>query len=383
MRCRAEKRQKACHLFASGYPRQEIADILTVPVSTIGYWTKETQIPKQSCEHCGKRFQPRRTDQQYCGSQCKANSRHKRRRGYARNCIYCASSISAESNPLKKFCSPRCGQRYHSARARGMDTPVERQQKRDQILPTILASYMQRSAGEILNRVGLPDTEANRLYLRRKVNGCPEIEKCGENKNRTYRRKLSTSQEPTPSDVAPVFSPPVERTPQSPLPTDESVRAVRNEISDLSERAKAKGAIIDQDTLARLIEEIPADLSEFVMTDEMKACFRSTPTHTVITASYFESEDVQPVFRRVISALDKEGLTLTWEFGGDLVFIAADKCPEEIAMPVREIMLKEGGNRSIRLRRGYAWGLNDWKLNRYMYPHHVLPDGWDESWWTG
>ena len=385
MRYRAEIKQKACRLFASGYPRQEIADILRVPVSTIGYWTKETQKTKQVCAHCGKRFEPRRSDQQYCGHRCQANSGYKRRRGYigARNCIYCASRISAESNRSKKFCSPRCRQRYHSDQGRGVDNPVERQQKRDQILPTILASYMGLSAREILNKVGLPDTVANRRYLRRKVDGCPEIEKCGDNKNRTYRRKLSTNQEPTGSDAASVSSLPVEGTPQSPLPTDEPVRTVQDEIHDLSERAKESRAIIDQDTLDLLIEEIPADLSKFVMTDEIKACFRVSVDHCLITASYFEPEGVAPVIARVISALVKKGLSPAWEFDGDLVFIRNQKDPEETALPVREIMLKEGGDRSIRLRRGKAWGLNDWRLNPHLYKHHVLPGGWDESWWTG
>ena len=228
---------------------------------------------------------------------------------------------------------------------------------------------MPLTAREILNKVDLPDTDANRRYLQRKVDECPEIKKSGENKGRTYCTKDSAIQEEMEIDA--------------PLVSSQPVLTAQDVISDLCERAERnKDATVDYDALNPLIEAIPANLSQF-MTDEIRACFRAHPSKTVITASYFESEDVEPMIHRVISALAEVGLSPAWEFGGDLVFLVDDRSPEKQALPIRKIMLQEGGDRSIRLRRGTAWGCNDWKFNGFMYIYHTLPDGWDESWWTG
>ncbi len=159
------------------------------------------QKPKKSCEHCGKSFEPRRSDQKYCDHRCRANSRYKRYRGsiVPRRCLQCASAIPDESNLSRQFCSPRCRQRYHYERRSGLTetgtAPTESvEQKRDRIIPTILESFMPLTAREILNKVDLPDTDANRRYLQRKVDECPEIKKSGENKGRTYcTKRLSDS----------------------------------------------------------------------------------------------------------------------------------------------------------------------------------------------
>ena len=242
---------------------------------------------------------------------------------------------------------------------------------------------MPLTAREILNKVDLPDTDANRRYLQRKVDECPEIKKSGENKGRTYCTKRLVIQEEVEIDALLVSRQPVEQPPPSPLPTDQPVLTAQDVISDLCERAERnKDATVDYDALNPLIEAIPADLSQS-MTDEIRACFSAHPSKTVITASYFESEDVEPMIHRVISALAEVGLSPAWEFGGDLVFLVDDRSPEKQALPIRKIMLQEGGDRSIRLRRGTAWGCNDWKFNGFMYIYHTLPDGWDESWWTG
>ena len=169
----------------------------------------------------------------------------------------------------------------------------------------------------------------------------------------------------------------VEQTPPSPLLTGTPVSEAQ--INALCEQAERRDYItVDYDTLNSLMEDPP----KFI-TDEIKACFQAHPTYTVITASYFESEDVESLIPQVISALDKLGSLPAWEFGGDFVFIVSDRCPENRALPVRKILLKESGGRSVRLRRGKAWGLNDWKLNKYMYIYHELPEGWDMEWWTG
>ena len=77
---------------------------------------------------------------------------------------------------------------------------------------------MPLTAREILNKVDLPDTDANRRYLQRKVDECPEIKKSGENKGRTYCTKRLVIQEEMEIDALLVSSQPVEQPPPSPLP---------------------------------------------------------------------------------------------------------------------------------------------------------------------
>lgn len=332
------------------------------------------QLPTRNCNHCQKPFQPHQKQQKYCDKQCRANNYYRRyhKVNKPRVCPQCKKHIPPESNLTKKFCSSKCRQRYHYEQQQGYvdaqgnptaTSPQSTAQKREQIIPTIRASIAPLKAGEILERVGLPDNDANRRDLLRRVKACPEIETSGENKDKRYY----------PEGLAVQADTPVE--PSSP-PPDVQNTGLKEAIEDLCGRIYS-GVQVDYDTLNSLIEDPSATL-----TDEIKACFRAGTTSTIITASYVETTDITSLLPRLTADFERAEVPLAWEFGGDLVFIVSDRCPENQALRLREILHGAAPDKSIRLRRGNAWGRNDWKFNGYMYTRHDPPIEWDESWWT-
>ena len=283
------------------------------------------------CAQCGESFQPRRTNQKYCSNSCKQKSTRLRKRGSVpeRRCPHCGKEIPKESRANKVFCTPKCRQRFHDAAKLGKRNPLERKDAPEQ-----------------------PSTEA-------------PIE---------HALPLDTDS-PT---IGQPPQPPIESV--SPTYTPETLLKPLCEIASESEQVTIDTSKLDE--LVDAMDSKPAPADE-ILTDQIKACFQANPGSCLITASFWEADNLTHLIPDVISEVKRQIRFYAWEAGGDLVFVVSDIQPEWTAIRVREIMLEIGGCRSIRLCRGSAWGSNDWKLPSGYYPdEHIKPKGWDDRWWT-
>ena len=366
---RIGEKQICRDLFTKGVSIREIATYLNIPERTAYQWTTGLKIPSRKCAHCQATFQPSRRNHDFCSRYCKNNNAYKRKhkRASPRHCPQCGVPIAEDSNSSKVFCSPRCRSRYHYQQSRikigkpAVEKRVKQteQQKRDQIVPTVLEADNPLTARAILEQVGLADTVGHRRYLIRKLNEHPDIQLVDKNRNRRYKRK---------------------HTQASFLTTPDRPAALRD-LADRLSQTQNQRVRLEISTLEALLQQ-PPNLIPGVIA-EAKACFGAVDGSCIVTASYFLPVDDETLIPRVIDALRDKNRAPLWVWGGDLVFVADQRCPERIAYSVRRIMHQIAESESIRLRRGTAWGRNDWKFDRDRYKHHLPPKRWDMRWWTG
>lgn len=283
---------------------------------------------EKSCDQCGQSFNPRRKDQKYCSRQCKNRSSYARNRQVAqRICPQCGNEIPPESHANMDYCSRRCRQQFHQEANTGQSNPLEHNDTPVQPLP------------------------------KAPIEATP------------------------PHDTD---SLPVEQHLRSPIesPTYTPTELIKKLCDRASEYEFVTVDTFMLNVLLEAMDPTPAAADE-ILTDEVKGCVQTKPGTCIITASFFEEDNLTHKIPDVISAIKKEGIrSFTWERVGDLVFVLGDESPEWTAIQVRDIMLNVGGCKSIRLRRGYAWGHDDWKP-RYYDDEPLVPNGWCDSYWTG
>ena len=279
------------------------------------------------CPRCSRTFQPRRKDQEYCSNKCKQKSARLRKRGSVpeRRCPHCGKEIPKESRANKVFCTSKCRQRFHDAAKLGKSDPLEHKDTTEQLSPEV------------------------------------------------------TIEDLPPLDTD---NPPIEQLPQPPVELYTPIELLKLFCEIASEYEHVTVDTVKPKELLNAIDPTPAPADE-ILTDDIKACFQANPGTCLITASFWEADNLTHKIPDVISEVKEQIRFYAWEAAGDLVFVVSDIQPEWTAIRVREIMLKISGCGSIRLCRGSAWGSNDWKLPRGYYPdEHIKPKGWDDNWWT-
>lgn len=346
---------------------------------------------ERSCAHCGQRFKPRRSDQIYCGSKCKQKSSYARNKQVVqRACPQCGNEIPKESRTNTLFCSTKCKQRYHYEIKTGQQNTgiaeqnptqatseqelipdvdrleIETLPKSDQIVEAILQWANPLTAREILDEIGIDDTEENRLILRRKLNALPGIEEIETDKQTAYRVKPLQNYDTDAVDT---------QTNNSYIP--------HRLIPKLVKDAPKNRIEVDTRTLEEyLAGQAPTPLpANEILTDEVKSCFKVAGGVCLITASWGKNDDSTYLVKKVISAINA-AVPLLFACAGDLVISADPVQPESRAIQVRKIILENVPGRTVRLRRGWAWGTNDWKLTINQMQAYRVPDDWDTSWWA-
>ena len=101
------------------------------------------------------------------------------------------------------------------------------------------------------------------------------------------------------------------------------------------------------------IDSTPAP-ADTILTDEIKSCFKANAGSCIITASFWEADNLTHLIPDVVFEVTEQISLFQWECAGDLVFLVGDEKPEWTAIHVREIMLNIGVCESIRLCRGPA-----------------------------